>query len=120
MIQKQFTFTMPVIQSINDDGSRPGVSHGRQSIKDRFDRFHNQNPHVYGLIVELSSRMKKSGVKKFGMKGVFEYLRWQYTMQTQGDQFKLNNVFTALYARKIMDEFPELRGFFETRKRLTE
>jgi hypothetical protein len=54
------------------------------------------------------------------MKGVFEYLRWQYTMQTQGERYRLNNIFTAVYARLVMETEVELKGFFDLRKRVEE
>jgi len=121
--QQTFNFAMPMIQPINDDAADNGMvpsarSKKKESILQKFIRFHQRNPHVYKLIVDISMSMKRSGVHKFGMKGVFEYMRWQYSMQTQGERYKLNNVFTALYARLIMECEPGLKGFFETRKRL--
>ncbi len=120
--QKTFYFPMPVIQPITDDGDSnlPGTLRKKESITEKFNRFHQRNPHVYHLIVDISKRMKRSGVHKFGMKGVFEYLRWQYTMQTQGERYRLNNIFTSIYARLVMETEVELKGFFETRKRLEE
>lgn len=122
---KTFHFQMPLIHPIKADGcphghQAPEVPCKKESISNRFYRFHQRNPHVYNAIIELSKRMQKAGVKKFGMKGVFEYLRWQYAMQTQGDQYKLNNNYTSLYSRLIMEREAELRGFFETRKRVGE
>lgn len=120
--QKTFSFTMPIIQPITDDGDAdlPGTLRKKESITAKFNRFHSRNPHVYHLIVDISKRMKRSGVHKFGMKGVFEYLRWQYTMQTQGERYRLNNIFTSIYARLVMETEVELRGFFDIRKRIEE
>ena len=120
--QKTFSFPMPIIQPITDDGDfgLSGTPRKKEPIIEKFNRFHQRNPHVYHLIVDISKRMKRSGVHKFGMKGVFEYLRWQYTMQTQGERYKLNNIFTSIYARLVMETETELKGFFETRKRLEE
>jgi hypothetical protein len=120
--QKTFSFTMPIIQPITDDGDfcLPGNLRKKESITAKFNRFHQRNPHVYHLIVDISKRMKRSGIRKFGMKGVFEYLRWQYSMQTQGERYRLNNIYTSIYARLVMETEVELKGFFETRKRLEE
>ena len=38
------------------------------------------------------------------------------SVQTTGDDFKINNDFTAHYARLLMREHPALEGFFETRE----
>lgn len=108
---------MPLIE---DENAATKPRKKKESIRDRFHRFHNRNPHVYDTIISIAVQMKKANVHKFGMKGIFEYLRWQYSMQTQGESYKLNNIYTALYARLVMDHEPELRGFFETRKRLEE
>jgi len=122
--QQTFHFQMPVIQPILEDETTSLIpatsSRKKETISEKFHRFHSRNPHVYDLIVEISRRMKQSGVHRFGMKGIFEYLRWQYAMQTQGDRYKLNNIFTALYARRIMECEDGLKDFFETRKRVGE
>jgi hypothetical protein len=41
-------------------------------------------------------------------------------MQTQGERYRLNNIFTSIYARLVMETEVELKGFFETRKRVEE
>ena len=95
---------------------RPAVDQGA-SIEERFEAFHRANPHVYEALKRLALQLRRNGRRRFGMKALFEYLRFSYALQTVGDDFKLNNNYTALYARKLMDEVPELRGFFELRGR---
>lgn len=87
------------------------------TIKERFDLFHAQNPHVFQLFLKYSMMAKDRGFEKFSAKAVFERLRWHLNFETSGDVFKLNNDFTALYARKLIDENPEFLGFFELRER---
>lgn len=97
----------------------PIVEVGRvqgETIDERFQRFHERNPHVYRLLREMALGLKARR-QRMGMKGLFEVLRWQYMVRTAGDDFKLNNDYTAPYARLLMAEEPQLRGFFETRKR---
>jgi hypothetical protein len=68
----------------------------------------------------MALRMKAQGVQRYGMKGLFEVLRWETTLRTTrtGDEpWRLNNDFTCLYARKLVEEVPELAGFFELRQR---
>jgi len=88
-----------------------------ETIDERFAAFHKANPHVYSVLKKEALRMKWLGFKKFGMKSLFEVLRWQSGIQTQGEPWKLNNDFTACYARKLMAEVPALEGFFEVRER---
>jgi len=90
----------------------------RVTIEERFDEFHRMNPHVYEAIVAMVLYDLRAGVHHGSMKFIFERLRHQYRIQTHGrEEYRLNNVFTALYARKVMAEYPEAAGFFETRNR---
>lgn len=86
------------------------------SMELSFLEFHRQNPHVYERLLELSLDLAKRGHEHYGMKGLFEVLRWEEAMATKGSQFKLNNNYTAFYARMIMKRAPRLRGFFRTRE----
>lgn len=88
-----------------------------QTIEERFAAFHGRNPQVYGALRQMALEAKRRGNRQWGMKGLFEVLRWQHAMATEGDPFRLNNNYTALYARLLMDQEPELTGFFELRRR---
>ena len=87
-----------------------------QSLEDRFNDFHAANPHVLRALRSLALQMRRSGRKRFGIKGLFEVLRWNYALQTRNPltDFKLNNSFTSFYAR-LLNMDPELAGMFETR-----
>jgi len=90
------------------------------TIQSRFDIFHAENPHVYKMFLKYSRTVKGMGYEKFSAKAVFERLRWYYAFETKSNNdFKLNNDFTALYARKAMAENIDLLDFFETRERIT-
>lgn len=80
-----------------------------------FKRFHGENPHVYERLVELALRLRRRGHERYGMKGLFEVLRWHYALETTDQNFKLCNNYTAFYARLIMQREPELKDFFRTR-----
>lgn len=80
-----------------------------------FSEYHEKNPQVYVLFKKYAQMALDRGFKKFSAKAIFERLRWHYSVETEGDEFKLNNNYTAYYARKLMAE-PEFMGFFELRK----
>jgi len=82
----------------------------------KFIKFHNDNLDVYIELVNLALQLKRLGYDKYGMKGLFEVLRWQRSIQTVGSKFKLNNNYTSYYARLIMSRDPRLRGFFRLRE----
>lgn len=91
----------------------------RLTIQERFDAFHASNPHVFKMFVQYARQAKARGYDKFSAKAIFERLRWYFSFETESeDEFKLNNDYTALYARKAIKEFPEFEGFFELRERL--
>lgn len=86
------------------------------TIQERFEAFHAANPHVYSSLRRLALAARSRGVRRYGIKGLFEQLRWQYAIQTAGDDFRLNNIYSSRYARLLMDNEPGLAGFFETRR----
>jgi hypothetical protein len=86
-------------------------------IEQAFNKFHAENPHVFENLKSMALMLNNKGHKRYGIKALFEVLRYNKAITTSGNDFKLNNNFTALYARKIMEECSKLDGFFETRER---
>jgi hypothetical protein len=90
-------------------------------IQEEFERFHANNPSVYRSLVKMARRAKDSGHERFGMKTLFEVLRWtRMTRRKDGQLFLLNNNFTSRYARLIEEQEADLKGFFELRTLLSE
>ena len=87
-----------------------------ETIYDRFLEFHEANPDVYEQLVVVARQVKRSGRKHWSTKAAFEVLRYT-RLDTTGEIWKLNNSFTPLYARLVMDQEPDLTGFFEVRDR---
>jgi hypothetical protein len=92
-------------------GRRPG-----ETIQEAFEAFHDANPSVYTNLVALAKRAKDAGRKSIGIGMLFEVLRWNYSIRTQGEDFKLNNNFRSRYARMIERNNADLIGFFEKRE----
>lgn len=93
---------------------------GKETIGERFERFHSENPHIFLLFVKYALEAKRRGYDKFGAKAIVERMRWHLNIETTGDYFLLNNDFTAHYSRKAMDEIEELKGFFHLREKRTQ
>ncbi len=55
------------------------------------------------------------GRRHYGIKGLWEVLRWRWSMQTDAEEYKLRNDFHAYYARLLMLREPVLKDFFEIR-----
>jgi hypothetical protein len=86
------------------------------TLEQRFEAFHAANPHVYASLRRLALDAARRG-KQVGIKMLFEVLRWEATLATDdpASAYKLDNGYTSFYARRLMDNEPELAGFFETR-----
>lgn len=81
--------------------------------------FHRANPNVYRLLRDLAFRLVVAGHRRWGAKALWETLRYELAISTNADvrDFKLNNNYTAWYARELMANEPELTDFFEIRER---
>ena len=87
------------------------------TLLERFSAFHNSNPRVYEELRRLALVLRARGHNRVGIAMLFEQMRWQWyerTVDVTG--FKLNNDYRAYYARLLMDQEPELSGFFTTRE----
>jgi hypothetical protein len=86
------------------------------SIAERFETFHHENPHVYRTLVRLAREwVTSTGKQKLGIKSLFEVARWQLAIETSDPDYKLNNNYTAFYARLIHTQEPDLDGLFNVR-----
>ena len=79
-----------------------------------FNIYHRRNPSVYSKLLELSLRLKRVGASKYGMKALFEILRFNALLQSD-KKFELNNSYAPYYARLLMKNEPLLDGFFRIR-----
>lgn len=87
-----------------------------EDFRRKFEEFHAINPQVLQRLRAAALRLKGVGWAHYGVKALFEGLRFHSALQTTDPVFKLNNNYTAFYARLLMDQEPVLAGFFETRR----
>jgi hypothetical protein len=85
------------------------------TIRERFDHFHGENPHVYDRLVSLARRWAKRRPGRQSIAMLFEVLRFETGLTTTDDPYKLNNDYRAHYSRMMMEREEDLRGLFETR-----
>ena len=85
----------------------------------RFWAYHMANPHVYEKLLEYALLAKRSGRRRWGINGIVERVRWFADFETRdpnwGSNFKINNNYAPHYARLLMEQEPELAGFFQLR-----
>lgn len=86
------------------------------SISERFEEFHRDNPHVYRVLVRLAREwVNSTGSRKLGIKSLYEVARWRLAIETSDPEYRLNNSYTAFFARLIMRHEPDLDGLFDLR-----
>lgn len=95
--------------------SRPAFLR-RGNLEDAFWSFHTENPHVYELLVRLAREWRRTVGDKLGIKALFERARWESRIVTRGEEYSLNNNYTAFYARLIMAQERDLKGIFNLRE----
>jgi len=84
--------------------------------KENFDIHCQDNPEIYEAFVKYALQAAHRR-KHYSAKSIFHRIRWQTMFQEQGCQFKIDDGWISHYARKFMDEYTHLEGFFSIRQR---
>jgi hypothetical protein len=87
------------------------------TLQERFAQFHNQNQHIYDMLVALTRIMKaKKTMKRWSVYAAYELVRYQWNPHTRTfNEYKLPNEYRPRYARLIMKQEADLDGFFRTK-----
>ena len=88
-----------------------------QTELQKFESFHQSHPDIYRQIVKQARAIKAKGFKHFGIRRIWEGLRWFAFLESGSDaEFKLNDHLVPRFSRLVMAQEPDLAGFFRTRK----
>lgn len=71
--------------------------------------FHMQNRQVIRRIIHEIDRAKSAGLKAVSVKAIINAIRWDYTIETRGKDFKINDAYTGIYTHVIMHNFPQYK-----------
>jgi len=96
------------------NGAATAANDNRPPINEHeayFREFHAANPHVYDLVEKLVMEKIASGRPRYGMKSIFEIIRWDYPVNTTGGSYKLKNALAPYYTRLFNKLNPEVEGF---------
>ena len=85
-------------------------------LAQQFADYDREHPHIYRAFACLALRQIATGRTHGGAKRIMEELRFDTAVRATGRDFKVDNRFTAFYARKFERDFPEHAGFFRLRK----
>jgi len=92
-----------------------------QEIKAQCQEYHNNHPEVWNLFVRFSGEVISKGYSNYSVNAIFERIRWEMDVGGNGkSEFKINNNYRPLYARRFMRLYPDYDGFFRTRKQTSE
>lgn len=81
-----------------------------------FAQYHRDNPHVYELFKKFTFEIINSGFQAIGAKFIVERIRWETYTSNKWENLKINNNYTAGYARLFMADHPQHSEFFRTRE----
>lgn len=83
----------------------------------RFKAFCEKNGHVYEMLRDMALKLKAAGHEHWGMRNLYEKLRYDLAVQTTEAAPNLNDWYAPMFARLLMQREPELRGMFKLRGR---
>jgi len=84
--------------------------------KQNFEQYDTHHPEIWKQFRDITFRLIFRNVKHYGAKAIFEIIRYHRTIEYGDTDYKVNNNYTAYYARKFMRKFPGHQNFFETRE----
>lgn len=85
------------------------------TLQEKFNESHAKNPEIYELFKKYTFEVMGKGFKNFGAHTILHRIRWYSDVESNGEEFKINNNYSAYYSRLFMKDFPEHEGFFRTR-----
>lgn len=88
----------------------------QEQLQVEFDAFHAENPVVFQLFVQFTQQVIAAGLTAYSADAIIQRIRWHTSVETQGDEYLINDHFTAFYARLFHKLHPQHDGFFRTRK----
>jgi len=87
-----------------------------KSIAEAFREFHSGNPIIYELFKSYALRAIDKGKRKASAKMLINAIRWEHYLETTSEDYRINDAFTAYYAREFNKDFPEYEYLFELRR----
>jgi hypothetical protein len=84
------------------------------SLAAKFAEYDARNPAIWELFQHFTFAIMNAGQTHYSADAILHRVRWETTV-TSTETFKINNNYSAFYARKFMMSYPQYDGFFRTR-----
>lgn len=78
--------------------------------------WHRTNPEFFTLFEQFTAEALRRGHKKLSGWLIANRVRWETSIVTRGNDYKISNDFIALFARLYMVRNPQYVGFFRTKR----
>ena len=78
--------------------------------------WHQDNPHVWWYFERFALEAVSKKRKKISQWLIMNRIRWETTIVTTGEDFKINNDHIAFYARLWKALYPQYADLFTTKK----
>lgn len=89
----------------------------RQTLEARWREWIADNEPAYRMFVRFTLDAIAAGHQHYSADAIVHRMRWHTSVETRGDEFKVNNSFVRFMADRFAAEHPAHRGFFRTRER---
>jgi len=86
------------------------------SIREGFNKFHNQNPQIFKAFEQEALRAINAGKTKLSSKLIINYIRWNEFVDSSDANFKINDAYQSYYSRLFANKYPQYSKVFEFRK----
>jgi hypothetical protein len=109
------------VTTLGESIAQPGLRPGRYlTLQERYDEWlrTRHGRLVYEAVADRALALQRRGFRHYGIAAIFEAARYAHAIEygVTADGFLLNNSYRSRLARDLMADYPQLRGFFETRE----
>lgn len=82
----------------------------------QWKKFHFANPRVWSLFQMFAYQAIDAGYSRYSADAILHRIRWHVTVETKGDDYKINNNHASFYSRLFTHCYPRWANLFERRK----
>jgi hypothetical protein len=103
--------------------SRSGVTSTRKSFREKKEAWwawHKENPQVWKYFERFAFEAIAHNRKKISHWLIINRIRWETSIVTTGDDFKISNDYIAFYARLWKAKYPQHKDLFNTKRMIGE
>jgi hypothetical protein len=86
-----------------------------EEMRRRAQYYHYDHPEVWELFVRFAFQKIDLGYGHYGAKAIMERVRWETDRGAKDPALKVNDHYTAFYARRFHRLYPRYDGFFRNR-----